>query len=83
MTMSPPELEPPDRDIFPRLEAFIFGSSEAVLFFPQGEGTSVFPSLPSSEEGVSISPDKVPGVPLEPGPPWAVLLSSWSSLAGT
>ena len=65
VTMSPPEAEPPDRDIFPRLEAFIFKSSEAVLFFPRGEGMSVSPSLSSSEEGVPISPDKVSGIPLE------------------
>ena len=38
VTTSPPEPEPPDRDIFPRLEAFIFKSLEAVLFFPWGEG---------------------------------------------
>ena len=69
VTTSPPEPEPPDRDIFPRLEAFIFKSSEAVLFFPWGEGMSVSPSLSSSEEGVPMSLDEVPGVPLEWGPP--------------
>ena len=83
VTRSPPEPEPPDRDIFPRLEAFIFKSSEAVLFFPWGEGMLVYPSLSSSEEGVPISSDKVLDVPLEWGPLWAFLLSSLSSPAGT
>ena len=69
VSTSPPEPEPPDRDIFPRLEAFIFKSSEAVLFFPWGEGMSVSPSLSSSEEGVPITPDALPGVPLQWGPP--------------
>ena len=44
---------------------------------------SVFPSLTSLEGGVPISLDKVPGVPLEWGPPWTSLLSSLSSLADT
>ena len=83
MTMSPPELEPPDRDIFPRLGAFTYKSSEPVLFFPWEEGISASPSLLSSEEGVPISPDEVPGIPLEWGPPWAFLLSSLSSFADT
>ena len=77
------EPEPPDRDIFPCLEAFTSKSSEAVLYLPSGEGLSASPSLLSSEEGVLISLDMVSGVPLERMPPWAFLLSSLSSFAGT
>lgn len=43
VTTSPPEPVPPDRDIFPRLEAFIFKSLEAVLFFPWEEGMLASP----------------------------------------
>ena len=81
-TTSPSEPEPPDRDIFPRLGAFTYKSSEPVLFFPCEEGISASPSLLSSEEGALISPDTVSGVPSERRPPLAFLLSSLTSFTG-
>ena len=68
-TTSSSEPEPPERDIFPRLGAFPSKSSVTLPFIPWGEGVSASPSLLSSEEGVPISPDEVPGVPLGWGPP--------------
>ena len=58
-------ISPPDWDTFPRLQASLFESSEAALFFPWGEGMSVRSSLPPLEAGVLISLDELLAEPPE------------------
>ena len=43
-----PGVGPSDEDFFPRFEAMVSGSSEAVLFFPWMEGFSIPPFLTAS-----------------------------------